>query len=416
MEYLAEFSIKELRRKGIERIYFYGKSEIAKHCITSALSLGLKIDGLFDTTIKLSTDKTFHGVKVLGQDQLLRVAPGAAFIITCSHFIDVSRHLANHGASNVFDCDYLLDHCRSLSNISETTQIKIERALHALREKSIRARNKSDVSNVIIPSIDLILTEKCTLKCADCANLMPYFNKPRDSDFEVLTNSLARISALADQILELRILGGEPFIYKHIVEILEFSLRITNVKKIVVYTNATILPSSKCYELLAHSKVFVEVTNYLSASKKLDELISAFEEKGVSHMVKELPESWDDSSNIIDPDRSPEEVQSLFDSCCAKYLFTLMHGKLYRCPFSASLNALNIHDINTEGDSLNIYGSDEITREQLFDYVYNPAYTPSCNYCQGRSKVLSRVSPARQMKEKRKPFEKVNANAIRNLK
>ena len=35
-----------------------------------------------------------------------------------------------------------------------------------------------DTSLLFIRSVDLILTEKCSLKCKDCSNLMQYYEKP----------------------------------------------------------------------------------------------------------------------------------------------------------------------------------------------------------------------------------------------
>ena len=38
--------------------------------------------------------------------------------------------------------------------------------------------------------------------------------------------------------------------------------------------------------------------------------------------------------------RSPEELQRIYQDCCAKQGITLLHSKLYVCPFEA--NAINL--------------------------------------------------------------------------
>ena len=48
-------------------------------------------------------------------------------------------------------------------------------------------------------------------------------------------------------------------------------------------------------------------------------------------------------SNIRHHKRTNSELEEVFKQCCVKYLYTLLHGKLYRCPFIA--NAANLKAI-----------------------------------------------------------------------
>ena len=47
-----------------------------------------------------------------------------------------------------------------------------------------------DKEKLFIQSLDLVLTEKCSLKCKDCSNLMQFYAKPVDEDFNQLVESL----------------------------------------------------------------------------------------------------------------------------------------------------------------------------------------------------------------------------------
>ena len=56
-------------------------------------------------------------------------------------------------------------------------------------------------NNVLkLKSIDVQITEKCSLKCKDCSNLMQYYKKPIDADFEILTKSIDKILNAVDLI------------------------------------------------------------------------------------------------------------------------------------------------------------------------------------------------------------------------
>ena len=57
---------------------------------------------------------------------------------------------------------------------------------------------------LFIRSVDLILTEKCSLKCKDCANLMQYYEKPINIESEELIGDLHDICSIADEINEIR--------------------------------------------------------------------------------------------------------------------------------------------------------------------------------------------------------------------
>jgi len=404
-----------------KNLYFYGISHIASYALISLQRMGIKISGIFDSNKpdtcgnifdpnELMTSKVvLDNINVLGQDKIATCSKDSIFIITCSHYIEISRYLHDLGYVNVFDSTYLIGLSLKSSKLSSVDEVKCTRFYHALNEKAKRAIGEVSSSALVIPSIDVIVTERCTLKCADCANLMPYFQKPIDIGFQLLYDGVNTLSKLSNEILELRILGGEPLLYKEIDKVISFCTNIPNCKKIVVYTNATLVPNKETLEALAHEKVFVEITNYLSKSRKLDKMTSSFNTNNIIYTIKELPTTWDDSANIINEERNNSELRSMYDSCCAKYLFTLMHGKLYRCPFSASLNALNLK-INTEGDALDVRDSKLLTRELLYDFIYQKNYIPSCKYCQGRSKLFSRVSPARQSIDKRIPFETLDAD------
>ncbi len=281
----------------------------------------------------------------------------------------------------------------------------VERAHSALLEK--RNHVNKQFTNFVIPSLDLILTEKCTLKCADCSNLMPYFKRPVDSDLNQMLMNLNLILDNIDLLTELRILGGEPFIFRKINEILKFASSQKKIPNIVVYTNGTIVPRPETIENLVNDKIILEITNYGKLSRNFDKLIQTCKENNINYLIRELPETWDDSANIIEPKRSLKEDIAIFEECCAKYLFTLMHGKLYRCPFSASLDAIKKVNL-LPNNSITI--DNTLTKEKLQKYIYGKNFIDSCRYCLGRSKLLSRVRPARQSKVIREPF-KVMQNA-----
>ena len=71
-----------------------------------------------------------------------------------------------------------------------------------------------DENLLFIRSVDLVLTEKCSLKCKDCANLMQYYQNPVNIEKQELLDDLEDLMSVADEVNEIRIIGGEPLMNK----------------------------------------------------------------------------------------------------------------------------------------------------------------------------------------------------------
>lgn len=393
--------LEKLETIKYKKVYFYGLCIFSEYAKMGARFNNLAIEGVFDTTINNENinNKKNYGLKIISQEDLLNIDKDSVFLITCSHYFSLERHLNSFGFFNVFDSCFLINEHLKKSNLKKVEHRAVDRAHEALLVKRNYVNKQFD--KFIIPSLDLILTEKCSLKCADCANLMPYFKSPKDSELGQMLNNLEIILEKVDSITELRILGGEPFLFRHINEVLKFSLIQKKIPNIIIYTNGTIVPRVETLEYLNNDKIVLEITDYGKLSRNFDKLVKTCVDKKINFLIRKLGESWDDSANIIKSIRSEKEDQRIFEECCAKYLFTLMHGKIYRCPFSASLDALKkitLHSNNSQIIDKNL------SKEDLQKFIYGTTFVDSCRFCQGRSKILSRVKPARQSKIIREPF------------
>ena len=78
------------------------------------------------------------------------------------------------------------------------------------------------------------MTEKCTLKCVDCSNLMQYYQNYQNADDDVLKESIKQLFGGINYIKEVRLIGGEPLIYKNIDQIISLIQNYTNYDKIVI--------------------------------------------------------------------------------------------------------------------------------------------------------------------------------------
>ena len=67
---------------------------------------------------------------------------------------------------------------------------------------------------------------------------------------------------------------------------------------------------------------------------------------------------------------------------CVKYLYTLLNGKLYRCPFIA--NAANLNAIpDNPADYVNLFSKINIKKD-IKRLVKGAKFFPGCDFCVGR--------------------------------
>ena len=109
---------------------------------------------------------------------------------------------------------------------------------------------------------------KCTLKCKNCCNLIPYVNPVSYSTKKILDN-LSYITK--DIVVEtLQIQGGEPFTHREIDSIIEFCALNPNIHKIEIASNGTIIPNKRTIDVIKkyNEKIVLRFSDYVCDRKK----------------------------------------------------------------------------------------------------------------------------------------------------
>jgi organic radical activating enzyme len=226
---------------------------------------------------------------------------------------------------------------------------------------------------------------------------MQYYQNPKNSDINILLNSVGKVMEAVDNVFEFRVLGGEPFMNKEIGKIIHYLKKYEKVSQIVIYTNGTILPKNENLEELKDPKILMDITNYGALSKNHDRLIELLTKENIPFLTT-IPK-WTDSGRINYQKKSEDQLKFMFKNCCTNDYLTLLNGKLYRCPFSA--NAMNLHAIpinQSEFIDLEENFSREELRKEIIKLYYSPEFLTACNYCNGRDFTTPRIESALQTK------------------
>ena len=240
-------------------------------------------------------------------------------------------------------------------------------------------RNKA--GGVFIPFLVVVVGRKCTLKCKNCSNLIPY--SPPDMmsyDYKQILADLLVITQVADvNIIQFQ--GGEPFVYPNLSELLKFALDSNAISQVRIATNGTVFPNVGL-ELLANPKLEVRISNYPIVTKKAHELENFLNENGIANRRHDFASGvglWNDLGDV-DVEPSKGDISEIFAGCGKSHCLTLENGLIGHC--SRCICAPSIQKFQPkEGDYLTIRG--ERFKERLFDYVTYPKAMEACRYCNG---------------------------------
>ena len=231
-------------------------------------------------------------------------------------------------------------------------------------------------------TLDFVLTTRCTLRCEKCANLMQYYEHPIDVEFDVNINGIKRILAVVDRIGELHVIGGEPFIYKRLKDVLVEILKYENIDQIKIITNATVCPppDDTIWSIMSNQRISVRISDYGDLSKKKYEIIKHCSEHFICCEIDENKIFYN-PGNMQNRGRTEKELNKVFEEC-GTICRSLFNGELHYCPRSA--HGVDLGYVKKrEEDYIDILSdlSDEELRNKITELSYKHNYIEACNYC-----------------------------------
>ncbi len=382
----------------INGVVLFGTGNLGTMAMRSLEKRKIKLICFIDNNRK-NQNKKFKGYDVISLDKFAKENLTHPIIISSLNFRYFKRQLNSLKIKNYHDADFLFDilDLDSCDTAWSQERCKIQLDLYNYAVSSAREKDKLNLN-----SLDLVLTEKCSLKCKDCSNLMQYYAKPIDENFNELVKSLDKFMNSIDFIQEIRFIGGEPFMYKRIDEVIEKILKFKNFNKLVVYTNGTIVPKQHRVQTFKNEKIIFKISNYGSISRNVTNLEKFLNANSIKFITERVTR-WQDCAKIQKYERDIKLTKEIFGNCCVNEALTLLHGQLYLCPYSA--HAENLKAIpKTDSDSVNLLGFEDkkVIKEKIRSLVFDKEYLGACNWCNGRDYNVANVDAAIQTK---KPIE-----------
>ena len=390
-------SIEDIKKYGLPVVIF-GAGIVGEALFFACEKAGIKVECFCDNNVNKTKNQVCN-IEVLYVQNLKNKYKDAVFLISAADIKDVITQLNSMGYSKWCPCSVLL---RNFDIHQYKFNVPMDFVEYAVGTGLLCHDSYLNPDKIFIRSVDIIITERCSLKCRDCSNLMQYYEKPRDCSIQELLLDIGNLCMIVDEVNEFRVIGGEPFMNKEFHLVIKRLVEEPKVKKIVVYTNGTILPKEEQLAFMKNEKLLIIITDYGKYSRKLEELSCILKENNIAFYAPKV-KGWTACSKILKHNRQEPQQKEVFLHCCSKNVITLSDGKIYRCPFSANMDRLrampeciddhiNISLELKEGKGLNT------VKKKVQAFLLEKQYLETCDYCNGRSFDSPEITPAIQTK------------------
>lgn len=271
-------------------------------------------------------------------------------------------------------------------------------------EEFISVYNVYKYDRVYFSSISFLPSTICNLNCRHCLNFNPYARQFYVREWDDLIRDVDTFFHCVDYIMLFHVSGGEPFLYKHTADLIDYidkkyGNRIGTLRTV---TNGTVVPKAEVLEKLSRCDVEITVDDYREAvprfRERFDEVLRKLDEYHIRYYINKV-DYWVD----LAPDRtdysefSEEELEKHREACNQSWQ-ELRGGRLYSCNYAAYAAVAGLAGQDLE----EAYDLREFTPEKKKELVEfrlgytTKGYTNFCKKCRGFTEAAETVPAAQQ--------------------
>ena len=283
---------------------------------------------------------------------------------------------------------------------------KVHNINYFLIEEFISVYNVYKHDKVYFSSISFLPSTIGNLNCKHCLNFNPYAKQFYVREWEQLTKDVDLFFSCVDYIMLFHVSGGEPMLYKHTADLIEYIDKNYGHKigTLRTVTNGTVVPKEEVLDKLSKCNIEITVDDYREAvprfNNRFDQLIEKLEEYNIKYYINKA-ESWIDlAPDTTDYSKLPEEELIQHRDSCSQSWEELRDGKIYSCNYAAYATVAGIAG---EQDLEETYNLEKFTLEKKKELVEfrlgytEKGYTNFCKKCRGFTPENSdEVEPALQ--------------------
>lgn len=383
---IKEFDIKKYQN---EPVMIYGTTVGGKMILQCLQNAGISVQCFIDRRI---VAETFCGIPVK-EPEILEQTKGILLLAVTRSYVSVCQYLEGIGFDQAYSCVNLIDG-KSLKDFvyEKDEQVGVSDFLvkYPLYVKRFQE------NGLVLPTLEVFITERCTLRCRDCSHLIKHYDSPQDYDMENIITYLDNVLSVIDYAEEILILGGEPLLHPELPKLIMHCKNAEKIGDITIISNGTVVPGINVLETMKQAKARLRLSDYGELSRNIVKARQLCEEYGVECFA--LRELWTNMGEIRRHDYDLNELKKMFADCPFAFSVLLLQGKIFRCVHVAHLNNLNRIDSKDHDciDFTNLSKEDIPCKREALKKYMNIDYLEGCRYCNGFQNGIHGIEAAIQ--------------------
>lgn len=404
----AEECLQQIRQ--YKRIVIWGAGNLGSVLGKRLMECGIEIEAYWDA--RYEDIKECNGLPVReplkdveDRDQLLAVfCITNAFVIPALYQKMESEKIQYMEGVYVYQAllcpvsihDFDIRECYKRKECNVATCKRYSNVLYLLYDKT---------EKVFINTLDVYLTQKCSLGCKYCyiyTNSYPQEKKVHFDTVQILQN-VDRICDAASYIKRMVPFGGEPFLHPDVGIIVEKMAGKKNVGVIDLISNGIFSVSDEALKKLKHDNVKINISNYNNAlPEKLihirEENIRHLQELGLNVIVHNDTPQWRKPGSLTSNNLEHDQLVQM-KAFCGNFCNTgtkeqdsvetliIKDGMLFACQHCDT--AYNLGIVESAEDSIdlsNTITSEELARE-IKELIHKECYQ-ACQFCNPSIEVV----------------------------
>lgn len=347
--------------------------------------------------------------------------------------VDTKKQGSKIFGVDVYSPDALLNDRKSKIIISNTymgTRAKIKKSLddmgflvnvdYTYIEIAMSVFSWKLFGKIVSQYAEISTTTYCSLNCKNCTAYMPYISDRHHVNYDELARGIDAYFGVVDYVGRFRLLGGEPLVYPHIIELVNYvgEKYRERIGELCIVTNGTIDINDNLLQAIKQHKVTLFIPNYSDSGHRLthksryDSLLTMLSDEKINYHFTDM-QKWLElgNPNVSQADQFCNEYIMRRFSDCRHYCRSIVGDYLFMCATWAFAVLGNIYKDdwnNNIGDEImDLVAIGNLPKEKRFEKWFSfdiemqiqKGYLEFCKYCNGFGSLNENFVPVGEQAE-----------------
>lgn len=311
------------------KTYIYGAGTIGKHVVVKMKEYGEELEGFIDS-YKLGS---YMGYPIVSLDDIEKDSNIIISVLNTNSILDIYNKLRQAGLSNIF---WFYDTIQNNDEANNGTFFEKE------------CLDLSDWGDMIMPHVELHISDKCNLNCKGCTHFSPLF----DEVGAVLSQKLddvKKLKKLFSDIFRIDILGGEPLLNPELKDYVVELRKELPKTFIQIYTNGLLIPklSADVLKTIHDYNIGISISEYYPTHQMIGKITECLDYYHIRYRIAEY-----DGKKLFNTPISISSKSKYPQKCISDGCITISDGLISRCPTLMYINKFNEYfnqNLPTEG-------------------------------------------------------------------